>query len=175
VIQCLIASAVTSLGLPAKLFRAWQRASQRLDQRDKTSGAAGAIPPRLFVVGLFERPALLLTQRGRSNSGGRRRHSGGGVAQSEAANALTIRAGFDERSVDSSGDRTHRGRDDIELLTIIENLDQQNDHGEQRHEPVELVISPVRLVTQGRKMLRCRPRDDQIAQSNSSEQMPHGN
>ena len=47
-IQCLIPSAVTSLGSPARLFRAWQRASQRLDQRDNI-GRGGATR-RAFLI-----------------------------------------------------------------------------------------------------------------------------
>src|ERR1700681_2396348 len=49
VIQCLLPSAVTSLGSPAELLGLAIGRSQRLDQRvSKSRGATGTIPPRSF-------------------------------------------------------------------------------------------------------------------------------
>jgi hypothetical protein len=51
VIQCLIPSAVTSLGSPAKLFQAWQQgALSAWTSEHKSQGATGAIPSRLFCA-----------------------------------------------------------------------------------------------------------------------------
>ena len=50
VIQCLLPSAVTSLGSPARLFQGLAiRALSAPDQRAQNRDAAGAIPPRFFV------------------------------------------------------------------------------------------------------------------------------